>query len=130
MESSNIFEEWNTYALRKVLLQRNVNLDAIERNSESKIVAITGIRRCGKSSVLMLLAQKLAKEGKEVCYVNVEDSRLGAEKNVLDQILKWFGDEGFLLLDEITSANDWSGWLARTHELLKGRLHTSSGFFA
>ncbi|MGO8806772.1 MAG: ATP-binding protein, partial [Candidatus Bathyarchaeia archaeon] len=127
MESSNIFEEWNTYALRKVLLQRNVNLDAIERNSESKIVAITGIRRCGKSSVLMLLAQKLAREGKEVCYVNVEDSRLGAEKNVLDQILKWFGDEGFLLLDEITSANDWSGWLARTHELLKGRLHLVVG---
>jgi len=127
MESSRIFEEWNTYALRKALLQRTVDLDAIQRNSQSKIVAITGIRRCGKSSVLMLLAQKLAKEGKKVCYVNVEDSRLGAEKDVLDQILKWFGDEGFLLLDEITSANDWSGWLARTHELLKGRLHIVVG---
>ena len=99
----------------------------IERNSQTKIVAITGIRRCGKSSVLMLLAQKLAKEGKKVCYVNVEDSRLGAEKDVLDQILKWFGDEGFMLLDEITNANDWIGWLARTHELLKGRLHLVVG---
>ena len=127
MESSRIFEEWNTYALRKALVQRNVNLDAIERNSQSKIVAITGIRRCGKSSILMLLAQKLAHEGKKVCYVNVEDSRLGAEKDILDQILKWFGDEGFLLLDEVTSANDWSGWLARTHELLKGRLHLVVG---
>ena len=57
----------------------------------------------------------------------MEDSRLGAEKDVLDQILKWFGDEGFLLLDEITSANDWSGWLARTHELLKGKLHLVVG---
>ena len=127
METSRLFEEWNTYALRKALLPRNVNLDAVERNSQSKIVAVTGIRRCGKSSILMLLAQKLAKEGKKVCYVNVEDSRLWAEKDVLDQILKWFGDEGFLLLDEITSANDWSGWLARTHELLKGRLNLVVG---
>ena len=127
MEISGIFEEWNTYALRKVLVQRDINLEAIERNSKSKIVAITGIRRCGKSSVLMLLAQKLAKEGKRVCYINVEDSRLGGEKDILDQILKWFGDDSFMLLDEITSANDWIGWLARTHELLKGRLHLVVG---
>jgi uncharacterized protein len=127
MENSGTFEEWNTYAQRKVLVKREVDLEAIERNSNSKIVAITGIRRCGKSSVLMLLAQKLAKEGKKVCYVNVEDSRLGGEKDVLDQILKWFGDEGFMLLDEITSACDWSGWLARTHELLKESLHLVVG---
>ena len=127
MEISGIFDEWNTYARRRALIQREVDLAAIERNSHSKIVAITGIRRCGKSSVLMLLAQKLANEGKRVCYVNVEDSRLGAEKEVLDQILKWFGDEGFMLLDEITSADDWDGWLARTHELLKGRLHLVVG---
>ncbi len=127
MEASEIFEEWNTYALRKTLLQRDINLTEIERTSQSKIVAITGIRRCGKSSVLMLLAQKLANEGKKVCYVNVEDSRLQSEKDVLDQILKWFGDEGFMLLDEITSAKDWNGWLARTHELLKGKLHLVVG---
>ncbi len=127
MALSGIFDEWNTYALRRNLIQRDVDLDGIINNSRSKIIAVTGIRRCGKSSVLMLLAQKLAKEGKRVCYVNVEDSRLSAEKKVLDEILKWFGDEGFMLLDEITSANDWNGWLARTHELLKGRLHLVVG---
>jgi uncharacterized protein len=127
MENSAIFNEWTTYALRKALVQRSVNLDALERSSDSKIIAITGIRRCGKSSVLMLLAQKLSKEGKKVCYVNVEDSRLSQEKDVLDQILKSFGDEGFILLDEITSANDWAGWLSRTHELLKGKLHLIVG---
>jgi len=125
--ASEIFDEWNTYALRRVLIEREIDLDAIIRNSYSKIVAITGIRRCGKSSVLMLLAQELVKEGKKVCYVNVEDSRLSGNKDVLNQILKWFGDEGFMLLDEITSANDWSGWLARNHELLKGKLHLVVG---
>ncbi|MFA5247191.1 MAG: AAA family ATPase [Candidatus Micrarchaeia archaeon] len=122
MDSTEVFEEWNAYAKRKALLSRNVDLDSIARNAELKIVSITGVRRCGKSSVLMLLFQKLAKEGKKAAYVNLEDSRIKENKNVLDDALKWFGDEGFLLLDEVTSAPDWEGWLARTHELLKGRL--------
>lgn len=59
MEISAIFDEWNTYAQRRVLVPRKVDLEVIERNSHSKIIAITGIRRCGKSSVLMLLAQNI-----------------------------------------------------------------------
>jgi len=122
MEPSEVFEEWNAYAKRKALLSRDVDLDSIERNAKSKIISITGVRRCGKSSVLMLLFQKLAKTGKKAAYINLEDSRLKDSKNVLDGALKWFGDEGFLLLDEVTSAPDWEGWLSRNHELLKGRL--------
>jgi len=117
------FEEWNEYAQRKVLLSRDLNLDSIINVSNSKIVAITGIRRSGKTSVLMLLAQKLSKKGKKVAYINLEDSRLRESKDVLDEVLKWFGDDGFLLLDEVTSADDWQGWLARNHELLKGKLN-------
>ncbi len=122
MNSVNVFEEWTAYAKKKELHTREINLDSIEQNSLSKIVAITGIRRCGKSSVLMLLLQKLSSEGKKAVYINVEDSRLSSNENVLDDALKWFGDEGYLLLDEVTNADDWQGWLARNHELLKGRL--------
>ena len=123
MDNEGVFEEWSAYAKRKVLLQRDIDLNAVIKNSSSKIIAVTGIRHSGKSSILMLLAKKLADEGKKVCYVNVEDSRIKDEPELLDEILKWFGDEGFMILDEITSARDWEGWLSRTHELLKGRLH-------
>ncbi len=122
MEKNEIFEEWTTYAQKKKLQERNLDFESIIRNSKLKLIAITGIRRAGKSSVLMLLAQKLSREGKKVAYINLEDSRLKGDSAILDEILKWFGEEGFLLLDEITSANDWEGWLARTHELLKGTL--------
>ncbi|MBI5229051.1 ATP-binding protein [Candidatus Micrarchaeota archaeon] len=122
MNQFEVFEEWTAYARKRVLLPRNIEFESIINNSGSKIIAVTGVRRSGKSSVLMLLAQQLMKEGKSVSYVNVEDSRIKDDKEVLDEALKWFGDEGFLLLDEITSASDWQGWLARTHELLKGRL--------
>src|SRR3989344_8994816 len=117
-----IFEEWNIYASKKELKSREMNLEDIERNSELKIVSITGIRRAGKSSILLILQQKLSKKGDKVAYINLEDSRIKDDKNVLDNLIKWFGDSGCLLLDEITSVNGWEGWLARNHEMLKGRL--------
>ncbi len=119
---NNIFEEWNVYAGKKELKARDINLESIEKNSKLKIVAITGIRRAGKSSILIILQQKLSKNSK-VAYINLEDSRIKDNKEVLDNILKWFGDCGFLLLDEITSVNGWEGWLARNHEMLKGKLN-------
>lgn len=122
MEPATVFGEWNAYAARQVLRDRDLDWRAVVRQSEFKIVAITGIRRCGKSSVLMSLLQTLRKQGRKAAYVNMEDSRLKDVPDALDEVIKWFGDEGYLLLDEITSAKDYEGWLARTHELLKGRL--------
>ena len=123
MEPFEIFEEWDTYAKKKQLINRDVDLKSLINNSKLKIVAITGIRRSGKTSILMLLAQTLASEGKPVCYINLEDNRLRNREDVLDETIKWFGDKGFMLLDEITSITEWEGWLARTHELLKGQLY-------
>jgi len=116
------FEEWSEYARNKELKLRPINFESIKSNSKLKIMAITGIRRCGKTSALTLLYQLLSKEKQKVAYVNLEDGRIKNEKDVLDEILKWFGDEGYLLLDEITSVNDWEGWLARNHEMTKGKL--------
>jgi len=118
----DVFEEWNTYARKKTLRPRDIDLNMIESISHLKIVGITGIRRSGKSSVLMLLCQKLMNENKRVSYVNLEDSRIKGSKTVLDDVLKWFGGEGYLLLDEIADVYDWQGWLAKNHELLKGEL--------
>ncbi len=118
-----IFDEWNIYSKKKTLKTRSAKSDKLEVSSRTKIVAITGIRRCGKSSLLMLAHQRLLAASKKAGYVNLEDSRLKNNLAVLDDILKWFGDEGYLLLEEITSAKDWEGWLARNHEMLKGRLH-------
>lgn len=119
----NIFEEWNVYASKRDLKIRDINLAEIIKDSKLKIILITGIRRSGKSSVLMLLLQDLKKKDHKSAYINLEDSRIKDEKEVLDSILKWFGDSGFLLLDEITGVYDWDGWLSRNHEMLKGRLN-------
>lgn len=118
----NVFEEWNIYAGKQKLKPRDISLDDIAKDAKLKVVPITGIRRAGKSSILILLQQKLTKEGNKTAYINLEDSRIKDDKSILDNVIKWFGDDGFLLLDEITSVNDWEGWLARNHEMLKGKL--------
>lgn len=120
-QDSQIFSEWDAYAQRKELKSRDMDLASVESASALKIAAITGIRRCGKTSLLLLLRQRLAKEGRHAAYVSMEDSRLKG-KDSLDSVLKWFGDSGYLLLDEVTSAEGWESWLARNHEMLKGKL--------
>ena len=122
MDIGPVLSEWNAYALRRDLRARELDLDAMVRIAHTKIVVLTGLRRSGKSSVLMLLAKKLSAAGEKVAYVNVEDSRLRDLPGLLDAVIKRFGDEGYLLLDELTVARDWAGWLARTHEMLKGSL--------
>ncbi len=122
MDPNEVFEEWNEYSKKRKLLERETDPQMMVRNSERTITAISGIRRGGKSSSLMLLAQHIRNEGKKFAYINLEDGRISDRKEVLDEVIKWFGDEGYLLLDEITSVADWEAWLSRTHELLKGRL--------
>jgi uncharacterized protein len=123
MELYSIFKEWDIYAKNKNLHPRTLDFTSIIQNSHLKIIALTGIRRSGKTSMLMLLAQHLTKKQKNVCYINLEDDRLRYHKNVLDDIIKFFGDEGYLLLDEITEIDGWQGWLSRIHELYKTQLH-------
>ncbi len=122
MEFKEIFEEWDVYARKKQLLDRDFNKLSVINNANKKIIAITGIRRCGKSSLLMLFERELIAGKEKVAYINMEDSRISGKEGILDEVLKWFGDDGFLLLDEITAIRGWEGWLARVHEQLKGKL--------
>jgi predicted AAA+ superfamily ATPase len=121
---NSVFEEWQEYVKEKQIKERNFNLESVIQNSKSKIVSITGVRRCGKTSLLILLYQKILKNQKnqKIAYINLEDNRIKENKNPLDEILKWFGDEGYLILDEITSIPGWEDWLSRIHEMLKGKL--------
>ncbi len=123
-----IFDEWTEYALRAKLKQRK-GYEYLLNSSHSKPVFLTGIRRSGKSSLMMLLAQKA--EGK-VGYINLEDERLLAEPEILDSLLSWHGDSGFLFIDEISNIRGWDGWLSRVYEQTRGKLSliVSSSVFA
>jgi hypothetical protein len=121
MDAKDVFEEWTSYSLRRPLNLRDVDLEGMANLSRRRIVAVTGVRRSGKSSLLMLLARYLDGRGEKVGFISCEDSRLDPART-LEEALKWFGEDGYLILDEVTSAKDWEGWLFRAHEMLGGRL--------
>jgi len=123
MIPSSVFEEWTSYAKEIRLKLRHIDIERLLSNSNIKIVGISGIRRCGKSSLLMLAFQNVVAKGKKACYLYLEDGRIKNEKDALDQLIKWFGDNGFLFLDEITNITGWESWLSRMHEQTKGKLH-------
>lgn len=124
MSLNPVFEEWSSFALRRSLIPRDIDISTLVSRSKLKIVALTGMRRSGKSSILMLIAQDLNGQGRKGSYVNMEDQRIRFEKDVWDRLLAWFGDqEGWLLLDEVTSVPGWEAFLSRVHELHKDRVH-------
>jgi predicted AAA+ superfamily ATPase len=70
---------------------REREIDLLKMISEDKITAITGMRGSGKSSLLMMLLQRLLKRGERAAYVNLEDIRMRGSKTALDDVVKWFG---------------------------------------
>ncbi len=64
-----ILEQKNTFEKEMEVIPRQISTNAI---SSPKITVITGIRRCGKSTLL----RQIAKEYKEYNYINFEDERL------------------------------------------------------
>jgi len=85
-------------------------------------VVITGVRRCGKSSLLRLLKDRIGLDGKSCFYVNFNDGRL-VDFSVEDfQKLLDFMDaehykgDCFLFIDEIQEVEQWERWVDRIRE--------------
>jgi len=71
------------------------------------ILAVLGIRRCGKS----IFSYLLAKDG-GMGYVNFDDERLGGIKGrdldgVLQSIYELYGDVEYIVLDEVQNVKNW-----------------------
>ncbi|MFO7950297.1 MAG: ATP-binding protein [Candidatus Fermentibacteraceae bacterium] len=83
-----------------------------------RILAITGIRRCGKSTLLRQMAGEWERGFR---YVNFDDVRLeGFAPDDYDLLLRIFagaGQETLYLFDEIQMAPKWERYLRRLHDM-------------
>jgi len=82
-------------------------------------IVITGIRRCGKSTLLYIIKNKLKLKEKEFIYVNFNDERL-VDFSIEDfqNILDFIDEQGFkencpIFLDEIQETKGWEKWIDR-----------------
>ncbi len=85
-------------------------------------VLITGIRRCGKSSLLKLIAD--AYLNGSYFYVNFDDERLGGLRmedlqSVYENALQALGTQSprYALLDEVQEIKGWEKWVNRLCEM-------------
>jgi len=95
------------------LIERKISLDEFVKGNE--IVIITGIRRCGKSSLLRILSEKL---NKKFIYINFDDIRftdfkIENFKDIEEIVSEIHGvnESVIYLLDEIQNVNSWERWI-------------------
>ncbi len=78
------------------------------------IKIITGIRRCGKSVILVQLKEELLKRTNNVIYIDFESARVNnLIKNAFDLLdyidkCKVNKDKYYIFIDEIQNLNDWA----------------------
>jgi predicted AAA+ superfamily ATPase len=92
-----------------------------------EIVAITGVRRCGKSTLILQLIEHLIQSGvepKNTLYVNFEDPNFSGEldyhfpEKIFDAYLEFYQPKGkvYLFLDEIQMVPGWENFVASLYD--------------
>ncbi|GHU62576.1 ATP-binding protein [Bacteroidia bacterium] len=98
--------------------------DSVERKFDDnrcispEIVIITGIRRCGKST---LLQQIRAKQSEKDYYINFDDERLVSFtvddfQMLLEVFYELFGEQKTFYFDEIQNVEQWERFVRRLHD--------------
>jgi len=93
----------------------------------SEIVALTGVRRSGKSTLILQLIEELIKKGvkpKNTLYVNFEEPNFADNLNVkflvklFDAYLETFDPKGkiYLFLDEVQMVEGWERFVASLYD--------------
>ena len=92
-----------------------------------KIITVPGVRRCGKSTLLLLSINRLLTEGisrEHILFLNFDDERLQFNADNLDEILQAYRElyphiplrDAYLFFDEIQMAQDWEQFVRRVYE--------------
>jgi predicted AAA+ superfamily ATPase len=113
-----MFDQKEVFNNRKGLIKRDIELG--KYITTSQVVIISGIRRCGKSSLMYLLKEQMTLSEPDYCYFNFDDERIIADITILENIynlhLEIYGKEPVLFLDEIQNIPNWEKFVNRMYE--------------
>lgn len=113
-----MFDQKDVFNNRRKLIHRDIKLE--KYITTNQVVIISGIRRCGKSSLLFLIKEKMNLKESEYCYFNFDDERIISEISILENIynlhLEVYGKEPVLFLDEIQNISNWEKFVNRMYE--------------
>lgn len=106
------------FSRKENLIFRDIELGGYIKTSQ--VVVISGVRRCGKSSLLFLIAKAMELEDKDYLYFNFDDDRIGHDIEILDKLYtihrQIYGIEPILFLDEVQNIPSWEKFVNRLFE--------------
>ncbi len=96
------------------------DLDLGQYIQTGQVVIISGIRRCGKSSLLYLIKEKMQLDEASWCYFNFDDERIVPDVSLLEKVynlhIEMYGTEPVLFFDEIQNIENWEKFVNRIYE--------------
>ncbi len=114
-----IYDQQDDFLSMNNLIKREKTKDVLELLKLKLPIIITGIRRCGKSSLLKIISDKLKLTNKDFLYINFNDERLinfsnENFQNILDYLEEnKYKKKVYLFLDEIQEVKNWEKWIDR-----------------
>jgi len=128
-----IIKRWNPWWLygrvpeSKTRIARPETLGGIAKLLKIKeIICITGVRRCGKSTVLYQLIDHLIENGTSptnILYFNLDEPFEDKSIGILDRIFENYieinnpAGQKYIFLDEIQNIENWETWLKKYYDL-------------
>lgn len=113
-----VFDQKEVFNSRKNLMHRTIALENYILTRQ--VVIISGIRRCGKSSLLYLIKEQMKLTEADYCYFNFDDERIINDIAILETIfnlhLELYGKQPILFFDEIQNIDYWEKFVNRMYE--------------
>jgi predicted AAA+ superfamily ATPase len=99
------------------LVERSLGRELLNRTRFQVVEVATGVRRAGKSTILLWMGRSLKKKGKRVYYINFEDDRFFPDPNDFQKLSSIMNlKNALLLIDEPQNMPRWEKWIRRLHD--------------
>ncbi len=111
-----ILDQKKQFGSTEGLIDRDIDLNDILEGND--IIVISGVRRCGKSSLLKLISRKIKNK---FIFINFDDIRftdfdIGNFTDIEEITSELFGSDSVYLLDEVQNVPSWQRWVNNLHD--------------
>ncbi len=130
-----ILEDWNYWSkpFNDNYIRASYEEEVLHKSSTDEIVFLKGVRRSGKSTILLNHIQILINSGvpkENILFVNLEDPRfaMSLSLSLLEDIKKAYiyylnpKDKPYIFLDEVQNIEGFEKWMLKEYELKSAHL--------
>lgn len=130
-----ILEDWNFWSkpFRENFVRKTYEAEVVHKASTNEIIFLKGVRRSGKSTILLNHIQNLIEGGTQkenILFVNLEDPRFASSLSLelLEEIKQAYlyymnpQSKPYIFLDEVQNIDGFEKWLLKEYELRTSHL--------